>query len=116
MQEFERCPFGVLGLETAIGLALERLLHPGKISLMRLVELFTLGPERIVKLGYGRLAPGATADITVFDLDSGWTYDVNRSYSKSRNSPFHDHNFRGGPVATIVAGSVVWRRDGGFTG
>ncbi len=114
MQEFEQCPFGVIGLETAIGLALERLVHCGKISLMRMVALFTTGPAGILGIAGGRLAAGAPGDVTVFDLEREWTYDVNRSYSKSRNSPFDGRPFRGGPVATVVSGAVVWRRDGGF--
>lgn len=109
MQEFERCPFGIIGLETAIGLAIERLVHSGKISIRRLVELFTTGPARILNLHAGTLAPGAPADITILDLDRQWTYDVERSYSKSRNTPFHGRQFRGGPVATIVNGAFAWR-------
>jgi dihydroorotase len=108
MQEFERCPFGIIGLETAIGLALERLYHTGTISLMNLIGLFTTGPERVVSLGRGSLSPGAPADITVLGLDHEWTYDVNRSPSKSRNTPFHGRKFKGGPVATIVSGRIVW--------
>jgi dihydroorotase len=108
MQEFEKCPFGVIGLETAISLALERLVHSGKISLARMVELFTIGPERVLNLGRGSLAVGAAADITVLDTERGWTYDVNKSASKSRNSPFDGRTFRGGPVATVVNGRVVW--------
>ncbi|HUA18343.1 MAG TPA: dihydroorotase [Bryobacteraceae bacterium] len=108
MQEFEKCPFGILGLETAVGLALERLVHPGKISLLRLVELFTTGPARVLNLDRGTLASGASADITILDPERAWTYDVNRSASKSRNSPLDGHLFRGGPVATIVNGRVVW--------
>lgn len=111
MQEFERCPFGIIGLETAIGLALERLYHPGKITLTHLVRLFTEGPAGVLSLGRGTLRAGAPADITVFNLDHEWTYDVNRSPSKSRNTPFHGHKFRGGPVATIVSGAFVWRLD-----
>jgi dihydroorotase len=108
MQEFEKCPFGVIGLETAIGLALEQLVHPGKISVTRMVELFTTGPARILNMERGRLAVGAPADVTILDTERGWTYDVNRSVSKSRNSPFDGRTFRGGPVATIVNGRVVW--------
>jgi dihydroorotase len=111
MQEFEKCPFGITGLETAIGLSLEKLYHTGKISLKRLVELFTTGPAGILGLERGRLASGAPGDVTIFDTESAWTYDVNRSFSKSKNSPFHGRHFRGGPVATIVAGAVVWRQD-----
>ncbi len=110
MQEFERCPFGIIGLETAIGLALDGLVATGKISLNRMVALFTTGPERVMRLGKGTLAPGADGDVTIFSADAPWTYDVNQSFSRSRNSPFHGRGFRGGPTATIVAGQVVWRR------
>jgi dihydroorotase len=112
MQEFEKCPFGIIGLETALGLALEKLVHPGGISLTRMVELFTAGPARILNWkDRGRLARGVPADITIFDTERKWTYDVNHSCSKSRNSPFEGHQFRGGPVATIVNGAVVWTAD-----
>jgi dihydroorotase len=111
MQEFERCPFGIIGLETAVGLALEKLVHTGRITLMRMVELFTTGPAGILRLPAGRLAPGAPGDVTLFGTESPWEYDVNKSHSRSRNSPFDGHRFRGGPVATVVAGSIVWRRD-----
>ena len=110
MQEFERCPFGILGLETALGVALEALFHTGKVTLPWLIGLFTVGPAGILKLDRGRLAPGAPADVTVFDPQLSWTYDVNRSLSKSRNSPWDGRSFRGGPVATVVDGAVVWRR------
>lgn len=109
MQEFEQCPFGILGLETALGLALEKLVHSGRITLARLVELFTTGPARILNLDRGTLRPGSPGDVTIFDTDRRWTYDVNRSLSKSRNTPFHGHQFTGGPVAAIVDGAVVWR-------
>jgi dihydroorotase len=109
MQEFESCPFGILGLETAIGVTLEQLVHPGKIGVVRLVELFTTGPARILGLDRGTLAQGAAADVTIFSADREWTYDVNKSFSKSRNSPFDGKTFKGGPVATVVAGEVVWR-------
>jgi dihydroorotase len=109
MQEFEKCPFGIIGLETALGIALECLVHSGKISLARLVELFTLNPARIAGLQRGTLAPGAAADVTIFSTEHRWTYDVNKSFSKSRNTPFDGASFRGGPVATIVNGELIWR-------
>jgi len=112
MQEFERCPFGIIGLETALGLALELLVHAGKLTLTRMVELFTVGPESVLRLGRGTLATGAPGDVTVFGTDVNWTYDVNQSCSRSRNSPFDGRTFRGGPVATVVGGKLVWRRDG----
>jgi dihydroorotase len=111
MQEFDRCPFGIIGFETALGVALEALYHTGKVSLSRLVELFTTGPARILKLNRGRLAPGSPGDVTIFDPELVWTYDVNRSFSKSTNTPWHGKTFRGGPVATVVDGAIVWRRD-----
>ena len=108
MQEFERCPFGIIGFETALGLALERLFHTRKIGLSQLVRLFTKNPGEILSLNRGTLKEGGAADVTIFSLDRDWTYDVNNSLSKSRNTPFHGHRFRGGPVASIVAGNVVW--------
>lgn len=107
--EFDRAPFGILGFETALALALEQLVHAGRISLMRMVELFTTGPARI--LGMERkIGPGQPADLTIFSLDHPWTYDVNDSPSKSRNSPFHGRTFKGAPMATIVSGRVVFKR------
>ncbi len=110
MQEFERCPFGIIGLETALGLALEKLVTPGRITLNRLVELFTTGPESVMRLGRGTLAAGAPGDVTIFSTDAEWTYDVNQSASRSRNSPFDGRTFKGGPIATIVNGEIVWQR------
>jgi dihydroorotase len=110
MQEFERCPFGIIGLETALALALEELVHPGRITLRRMIEMFTTGPESVVRLGRGTLAPGSPGDVTVFSTELEWTYDVNQSFSASRNSPFDGRTFRGGPVATVVNGEVVWSR------
>ena len=109
MQEFELAPSGIIGFETALGLALDRLVHGGRISLTRLVELFSVNPARVVGLDRGTLKVGAVADITVFDPERRWTYDVNQSYSRSRNTPFHGCALRGGPVATIVAGEIVWQ-------
>jgi dihydroorotase len=113
MQEFERCPFGVTGLETAIGLTLEELVHPGKIDLKRMVELFTSGPARVIGLDRGKLSVGGPGDVTVLNTSRKWVFDVNQTQSKSKNSPFHGHSFRGGPLATIVAGKVVWQAPAG---
>ena len=107
--EFDRAPFGILGFETALALALEQLVATGRVSLMRMVELFTTGPARV--LGVERkIATGQVADLTIFSLDQTWTYNVKESVSKSRNSPFDGRRFKGGPVATIVAGRIVERR------
>lgn len=109
MQEFESCPFGIIGLETAVGLAFDCLVHPGHISLQRMIELFTTGPAGVLKLEQGTLAVGKPGDITILNPDLHWTYDVNKSQSKSRNSPFHGRAFRGAALATIVNGSIVYR-------
>ena len=106
--EFDKAPFGILGFETAIALSLEQLVHSGRLSLMRMVELFTTGPARV--LGIERkLAAGQPADLTIFSTTHEWTYDVKQSPSKSRNSPFDARTFKGAPVATIVAGRIIYK-------
>ena len=106
--EFDRAPFGILGFETALGLALEQLVHSEKTSLMRMVELFTTGPARV--LGIERkIAAGQPADLTIVSTDRVWTYSIEDSPSKSRNSPFKGRKFKGGPVATIVAGKIIYK-------
>jgi len=107
--EFDRAPFGIIGFETALALALEQIVHSGRIPLMRLVELFTTGPARV--LGRERrLAEGAPADLTLFSTNHAWTFHAEESASKSRNSPFDGRSFRGAPMATIVGGRVVYKR------
>ncbi len=106
--EFDRAPFGILGFETALALALEQLVHTGRVPLMRLAELFTTGPARV--LGIERkIAPGQPADLSIFSTDRAWTYSVNDSASKSRNSPFDKRSFKGAPIATIVSGRIAYR-------
>lgn len=109
MQEFERCPFGIIGLETALPLALEYLYHARRMILPNIVKLFTMNPASILSVRGGTLRPGAPAHVTIFGLDHEWTYDVNRSPSKSRNTPFNGRQFRGGPLATIIEGEIVWQ-------
>src|SRR5437879_323007 len=107
--EYDQAPFGIVGLETAIGLALDRLVHPGTISLERLIELCATNPARILHLAdCGTLRAGARADLTILDPELAWTFDVSRSKSKSRNTPFDGSNFRGGTVSTIVSGRIVY--------
>jgi dihydroorotase len=107
--EFDRAPFGITGFETALGLALEALLHSGRAPLARVVELFTSGPARV--LGKARtIAQGEPADLTLFSTEHRWTFRAPESASKSRNTPFDGRSFRGGPMATIVAGRIVWQR------
>jgi dihydroorotase len=109
--EFDRAPFGVTGFETALALAIDELIHTGCLPLPRLVELFTTGPARVLGLNDDRrIAPGGLADLTLFSLDSPWTFRAAQSASRSRNSPFDGRQFRGAPMVTIVAGRIAWRR------
>jgi dihydroorotase len=109
--EYDRAPFGITGLETAVGLAFTELVHKGRIDLVRLVELFSSNPARIFGLdGRGTLAPGSIADLTIIDPALSWTYTNADSRSKSRNSPFDGWEFIGAAVATFVGGRLVYRR------
>jgi dihydroorotase len=109
--EYDRAPFGITGLETAVGLAFNELVHKGVIGLERLVELCSTNPARILKLqGRGTLSTGSVADITIIDPDLNWQYSSNESRSKSRNSPFDGWTFVGAAVATFVGGKLVFRR------
>jgi dihydroorotase len=105
-QEFPLAPFGVTGLETAVSLALDRLVRPGLLSLARLVDAFSVAPCRILRLAGGSLAPGSPADITVLDLEREVRVDPSRSRSRSRNTPFGGWTLRGAPVMTLVGGDV----------
>lgn len=110
--EFERAAFGITGLETALGLAITHLHRGQKLSLSRIVELFTAGPARVFTLrGRGTLVRGSHADVTIFDPAKRWTYDVAKSHSRSHNSPFGGTQFTGKVVATIVGGKTGYRAD-----
>jgi dihydroorotase len=108
MLEFDRAPFGIVGLETAVSLALDRLVHAGVIGLARMIELLSCLPARIFKLEGGTLRPGAVADVTIFDPERHIKVDASQFQSKSRNTPFDGWELKGAPVTTIVGGSVVW--------
>jgi dihydroorotase len=110
-QEFDRAPFGIIGLETALPLGL-RLVREGKLTLTRLVEAFSCAPAGIFHLPGGSLAPGSLADITVFDPAETWTYEAARGESLSRNSPFDGWKMQGRAVYTIVGGRVAYSRRG----
>jgi dihydroorotase len=105
--EFATAPFGIVGLETAVSLCLDRLIHGDVLSLARMVELFTTGPARILRLDKGTLAPGADADVTVLDLDRRVRVDGASFDSKCSNSPFLGWDLRGAAVMTLVGGRVV---------
>lgn len=107
--DFEEAPFGIIGLETAFALSL-RLVHRKVIDLNKLVELLSVNPSKIMKLGRGSLKEGSVADLVIFDPKHEWTYDVNKSFSKSRNSPFHGEKFKGAVLKTFVGGKIVYER------
>jgi len=109
--EYDRAPFGITGLETAIGLAFNELVHKGVIDLVKLVELCSSNPAKIFRLeNRGTLKVGSIADVTIIDPTLEWTYKNSNSKSKSANCPFDNWNFTGAPVATIVGGKIVYRR------
>lgn len=107
--EFDQAPFGILGLETELGLFLDLLLHKKKaIDLPRLIELYTSSPAKLLGLECGTLRDGAAADVTIIDPDLEWTVDKNASASLSRNTPFHGWELKGRATHTFVAGKLVW--------
>jgi dihydroorotase len=109
-REFDLAPNGILGLETALGLAIRELVEPGLLSLPRLVELMSTVPARTFRLPGGTLATGAPADVVVFDPALRWTVDPAAFHSKSRNTPFGGAELAGRVALTIVGGRVVYRR------
>jgi dihydroorotase len=109
MLEFDRAPFGIVGLETAVPIVFDRLVHAGRISLARMVELLSVNPARVFHLPGGSLAEGAPADVTVLAPDAQVTISAAALKSKSKNTPFEGWALRGGVAATIVGGRVVYR-------
>jgi dihydroorotase len=106
--EFDRAPFGIVGLETAVPLAFERLVHAGVIGLPRLVELMSMNPARILNLPGGTLSIGSPADITILAPEMKVQIDAARLRSKSKNTPFGGWTLRGGVAATFVGGRPVF--------
>lgn len=111
-REFVYAPFGILGLECALPLYVKALVEPGHIDWMKLIDLMTTRPARIIKSSKGTLADGADADVTIIDPNHAWTIDVDRFAGKSRNCPFNGWPVRGRAVTTIVCGAVKWSLDG----
>jgi dihydroorotase len=106
--EFDRAPFGIVGLETCVPIVFERLVHPGHITLARAVELLSVNPARILRRPGGSLAAGAVADVTVLAPEASTTIVASRLVSKSKNTPFGGWTFRGVAAATIVGGRTVF--------
>ncbi len=108
--EFDAAPFGIVGLETELGLFLDLLVHKtGAIELPRLIEMFTLNPARLLKIDAGTLSSGAVADVTLIDPELEWTVDAKVFETASCNTPFDGWKLKGRAVRTIVGGETIWR-------
>ena len=106
--EFDRAAFGIVGLETAVGLLMDRLVTPGTLPLATLVARLSRDPARLLNLPGGSLAAGAPADLTLLDPQAQWTVDPGKFASRSRNTPFAGWTVTGRPWKTIVGGRVAW--------
>jgi dihydroorotase len=115
-REFADAPNGIVGLETALAVAVTHLVAPGLVDFPQLVERMAVAPARLFKLPGGTLRRGAPADVTVFDADATWVVDPAQFRSKGRNSPYAGHTLRGRPVYTVVDGRLVYRGAGGSAG
>jgi dihydroorotase len=113
MVEFDRAPFGIVGLETAVPIVFEQLVHTGRIQLKRMIELLSVNPARVLNIPGGTLRDGAPADVTVLAPDMPVTVRAAALKSKSKNTPFDGWQMRGGVIATIVGGRVVFGPVGG---
>ena len=107
--EFDQAPFGIVGLETAVPLVFDRLVHPGRIGLLRAIALLSTNPAKLLNVPGGTLAEGAPADVTVLAPDLAVTIDAAALRSKSKNTPFDGWQLRGSVVATLVGGRMVYR-------
>jgi len=108
--EFDQAPFGIVGLETELGLFIDLLVHKHrKIDIKRVIEMFTVEPSKLLQLNAGTLSIGAAADLTLIDPDLEWTVKVDDFQSLSRNSPFDGWKLKGRAVRTIVGGKTVWK-------
>src|SRR5881394_1717944 len=108
--EFDQAPFGIVGLETELGIFIDQLVHKHhKIDIVRLIEMYTLEPAKLLKLDAGTLSVGAPADVTLIASDLEWTVRTDQFQSMSRNSPFDGWKLKGRAVRTIVGGKTVWK-------
>jgi len=106
--EFQAAPFGIVGLETALGLTLTELFHTNLLSLARIIELLAVNPRRVLRLPDVAIAEGATANLTIFDPAQEWVVDPTRFRSKSRNTPFAGRRLKGRPIGVINNGQAFW--------
>ena len=106
--EFDKAPFGIIGLETALPLVLDRLVHTGRVSLRRVIELLAVNPAKILGLDAGGLTVGGPADITILAPDGTTDVDASRFRSLARNTPFDGWSLRGSVAATVVGGRTVY--------
>jgi dihydroorotase len=107
--EFDKAPFGINGLETAVSLILDRLVNKNIISLKRFIEMISTNPAKILGLkNKGRIGIGADADLTILNLYQEIKVDVDNFKSKSRNNPFHNWKLKGAPAITVVGGKKVF--------
>src|SRR6184192_581841 len=108
--EFDQAPFGIVGLETELGIFIDLLVHKHRtIDIKRLIEMYTVEPAKLLKLDAGTLSVGAPADVTLIDPDLEWTVRTEQFQSLSRNSPFDGWKLKGRAVRTIVSGKTVWK-------
>ena len=107
-QAFDDAPFGIVGLETALGVVLTHVVSEGVLSLPKAIERMTIGPAKAFKLEGGTLRRGAPADVTIFDPSAAWTVDPKRFKSRSRNTPYAGWPLNGRALVTIVGGAIVW--------
>ncbi len=108
-KEFDYAPNGIIGLETALPVCLEVLVRKNKFKLSHVIDLLPRRAATILKLPAGTLAPGAAADVCLFDPDETWTYDTYKAFSKSINSPWNKQKLTGRVKTTIVAGKVIYQ-------
>src|ERR1700731_2164902 len=108
--EFDQAPFGIVGLETELGIFIDQLVYKHhRIDIVRLIEMYTVEPAKLLKLRAGTLSVGAPADVTLIDPDLEWTVRSDQFQSLSRNSPFDGWKLKGRAVRTIVGGKTVWK-------
>ena len=110
MQELDRAPFGIVGLETTLGLVVTRLIEPGHLDWPTALAKMTVNPARILGIDRGTLAIGAVADVTVIDPLVRWTVDTAEFRSKSANTPFAGWQLQGRAETVIVGGRVKFTR------